>query len=63
MVLVLAICETCPPGEIDQVIPVLLNIFDTRVSLMNLMKTLVDREIARTGMLLAVFFSPRCPLI
>lgn len=55
MVLVLAICETCPPGEIDQVIPVLLNIFDTRASLMNLMKILVDREIARTGACPAFF--------
>ena len=31
------------------IIPVLLNIFDTRESLMNLMKTLIDREVSRTG--------------
>ncbi|THH13571.1 hypothetical protein EW146_g6666 [Bondarzewia mesenterica] len=46
--LVVAMCETCPPAEIDILIPVLLNVFDTRASLMSLMKTLLDREIDRT---------------
>ncbi|KAI0065862.1 hypothetical protein BV25DRAFT_1988944 [Artomyces pyxidatus] len=46
--LALAICETCPTSEVDIIIPVLLNIFDTRESLMNLMKTLIDREVQRT---------------
>ena len=48
MTIALAICETCPANEVDIIIPVLLNVFNTRESLMNLMKALIDREIAAT---------------
>lgn len=50
--LVLAICEVCPASEVNEIISVLLNVFDTRSSLMNLMKAMVDKEIARAGMCL-----------
>ncbi|KAF5369620.1 hypothetical protein D9757_010458 [Collybiopsis confluens] len=30
MTLVLAVCETCPPGEVDSMIAVMLNLFDTQ---------------------------------
>jgi hypothetical protein len=49
MVLAMAIGETCPPGEVDIMISVLLNLFDTRTSLVNVLKLMIDREIARTG--------------
>jgi hypothetical protein len=49
MTLVLAICETCPAGEVDGMISVLLNIFDTRESVLTLIKVMIDREIGRTG--------------
>ena len=49
MVLAMAVCETCPPAEVDIMISVLLNLFDTRTSLVNLLKLIIDREIARTG--------------
>ncbi|THH31919.1 hypothetical protein EUX98_g2275 [Antrodiella citrinella] len=45
--LVLAICEVCPASEVNEIISVLLNVFDTRSSLMNLMKLMVDKEVSR----------------
>jgi hypothetical protein len=49
MVLPMAICEICPASEGDIMISVLLNLFDTRASLMSLLKLMIDREIAHTG--------------
>jgi hypothetical protein len=49
MVLAMAICETCPPGDVEIMISVLLNLFDTRTSLVNLLKLMIDREITHTG--------------
>lgn len=47
--LAVAICETCPTEDADFVIPIMLNLFDTRASILALLKMLVDREIAKTG--------------
>jgi hypothetical protein len=33
----------------DLIIPVLFNIFDTRSSLMSLLKVMIDREVNNTG--------------
>lgn len=49
MTLVLAICETCPASDVDGIVSVLLNMFDTRSSLMTLIKLMIDREVTRTG--------------
>ncbi|TFK46902.1 hypothetical protein OE88DRAFT_1666689 [Heliocybe sulcata] len=47
-VLAVAMCETCPSSDAEALIPVLFNLFDTRASLMSLLKTLIDREITQT---------------
>ncbi|KAJ7265356.1 hypothetical protein B0H12DRAFT_1201035 [Mycena haematopus] len=57
MVLVMAICETCPPSEVEMMISVLLNLFDTRGTLMTLLKHMIDREIAHTENEAALFRS------
>lgn len=49
MILVVAICETCPPSEADVITPVLLNLFDTRASLLTLLKLLIEREVKTTS--------------
>ncbi|KAF8559154.1 hypothetical protein OG21DRAFT_1570167 [Imleria badia] len=49
MVLAMVICECCPANEVDMMISVLMNIFDTRASLVALLKTMIDREIAHTA--------------
>ncbi|KAG9015978.1 Ras GTPase activating protein ira2 [Tulasnella sp. 427] len=49
MLLALAICEICPQSDVDDMINVLLNIFDTRGALMALLKAMIDRELANTN--------------
>ncbi|RDB19915.1 Neurofibromin [Hypsizygus marmoreus] len=48
MVLALTICEICPPSEVEMMISVLLNIFNTRTSLLNLIKIMIEKEVAAT---------------
>ncbi|TBU46391.1 hypothetical protein BD309DRAFT_622853 [Dichomitus squalens] len=55
MALALAICEICPPNEVDAMNAVLLNLFDTRSTLMNLLKTMIDLEIGKTESDTALF--------
>jgi len=49
MVLALTICEICPPSEVEMLISVLLNVFDTRASLLTLIKLMIEREVSHTG--------------
>ncbi|KAH9854976.1 hypothetical protein C2E23DRAFT_883516 [Lenzites betulinus] len=56
-VLALAICEICPPNEVDSMNAVLLNLYDTRSSLMGLLKTMIDNEIQKTDSDTALFRS------
>lgn len=54
MILALTICEICPQSEVEMMISVLLNIFDSRTSLLSLIKLMIEREVAQTGEVLAV---------
>ena len=49
MVLAMTICEMCPPAEVEIMISVLLNIFDSRASLLSLIKLMIEREVSQTG--------------
>ncbi|KAK0461601.1 uncharacterized protein EV420DRAFT_1526161 [Desarmillaria tabescens] len=57
MVLAQAICDTCPASEIDNMVNVLLNLFNTRTSLMALLKVMITREVAHTENVAALFRS------
>jgi len=49
MVLAITICEICPPAEVELMIFVLLNVFNSRESLLSLIKLMVEREVAQTS--------------
>lgn len=50
IMIAMAMCNVCPSHEIENLIHVILNIFDTRKSLMRLLKALIAREVAQTSM-------------
>ncbi|CAE6422943.1 unnamed protein product [Rhizoctonia solani] len=49
IMIAMAMCNVCPSQEIDNLIHVILNIFDTRKTLLRLLKALIDREVAVTS--------------
>ncbi|CCO27597.1 Neurofibromin AltName: Full=Neurofibromatosis-related protein NF-1 [Rhizoctonia solani AG-1 IB] len=49
IMIAMAMCNVCPSQEIDNLIHVILNIFDTRKTLLRLLKALIDREVAQTS--------------
>ncbi|KAF8883153.1 hypothetical protein CPB84DRAFT_1817082 [Gymnopilus junonius] len=57
MILALTICEICPQTEVEMMISVLLNVFDTRSSLLSLIKLMIEREVAQTESETALFRS------
>lgn len=48
IMIAMAMCNVCPAHELENLIHVILNIFDTRKSLLRLLKALIDREVAQT---------------
>lgn len=49
LLLALVIIEQCPPASHEDMIEVLLNVFNTRGALMELLKAVVDQEVERSG--------------
>lgn len=45
----LSIVQVCPPHEVEALLPVLMHVFNTRHTLMDFLKTLIDIEVAGTG--------------
>lgn len=46
---VLALCNSCPTSEIDEIAFALLNIFDSKGLGLTLLKELIEQEVANTG--------------
>ena len=47
--LAVIICEICPLNDVEIMISVLLNVFNTRGLLLALIKRMIEREVSRTG--------------
>ncbi|KAG8745587.1 Ras GTPase activating protein ira2 [Ceratobasidium sp. 414] len=57
IMIAMAMCNVCPAHEIENLIHVILNIFDTRKSLIRLLKALIEREVAQTTSESSIFRS------
>lgn len=49
LALVMALCESCPPSEVDELTLLLYRVFEAKGTLLSLMKLLVEREVAQTN--------------
>lgn len=47
--LALAVAETTPVNEVDIMLPVVVNIFDTKSNLLALLKAVIEKEVTRSG--------------
>jgi hypothetical protein len=47
--LALAVAETIPVNEVDVMLPVVINTFDTKSNLLALLKAVIDKEVTRSG--------------
>jgi len=45
----LAICDVCPPTEVDEMSLLLFRVFEARCTLLGLLKVLVEREVMQTS--------------
>jgi neurofibromin 1 len=54
LALALAICEGCPPAEVDEVSMLLFRVFEEKGNLLPLVKVLIEREVAQTSELMSL---------
>jgi neurofibromin 1 len=48
-ILALAICEACPPGEVDELSLLMFRVFEGSGNLLGLLKLLVEKEVEHTS--------------
>lgn len=46
----IAICEACPPGEADELFPLVFKLFESKGTVLAIMKALIEREVLQTSM-------------
>lgn len=49
LALAVAICEACPPNELDEISSLLFRVFESKGNLLSLMKVLIERDVALTS--------------
>jgi neurofibromin 1 len=49
LALAVAICDVCPPGEVDEMSTLLFRVFEAKGMLLSLVKILTEREVAMTS--------------
>lgn len=49
LAIALAVCETCPPSEVDEISLLLFRVFEAKGTLLGLLKVLVEREVNQTS--------------
>ncbi len=49
LALALAVCESCPPNEVDEMSSLLFRTFEASSSLLKLLEVLIEREVSQTS--------------
>jgi hypothetical protein len=50
LTIALSLCDVCPMSDLDEVAHILLTCFESRQRTLPLLKAVIEREVANTGM-------------
>lgn len=50
LTIALSLCDVCPMSDLDEVAHILLTCFESRQRTLSLLKAVIEREVANTGM-------------